>query len=49
VEWVRGDHITLARFDGYYKKELPYLDRVIFKFIGDPSAQIASLKAGASM
>jgi peptide/nickel transport system substrate-binding protein len=46
VEWVRGDHITLAKFDNYHKKGIPYLDKVIFKFIGDPSAQIASLKAG---
>ena len=46
IEWVRGDHITLAKFDGYRKKGVPYLDQVTFKFIGDASAQIASLKAG---
>jgi len=46
VEWARGDHITLAKFDEYRKKGIPYLDKVTFKFIGDPSAQIASLKAG---
>jgi len=46
VEWVRGDRITLANFEGYYRKGIPYLDKVTFKFIGDPSAQIASLKAG---
>ena len=46
VEWVRGDHITLAKFDGYHRKGIPYLDKVTFRFIGDPSAQIANLKAG---
>jgi peptide/nickel transport system substrate-binding protein len=46
VEWVRGDHITMAKFEGYHRKDIPYLDKVTFKFIGDPSAQIASLKAG---
>jgi peptide/nickel transport system substrate-binding protein len=46
VEWVRGDHITLAKFDDYHKNGIPYLDKVTFKFIGDPSGQIASLKAG---
>ena len=46
VEWARGDHITLAKFEGYHRQGIPYLDKVIFKFIGDPSAQIASLKAG---
>lgn len=46
VEWVRGDHITLAKFEGYHRKGTPYLEKVTFKFIGDPSAQIANLKAG---
>jgi peptide/nickel transport system substrate-binding protein len=46
VEWVPGDHISLAKFDDYHRKGIPYLDKVTFKFIGDPSAQIASLKAG---
>jgi len=46
VEWARGDHITLARFEDYYKKELPYLDEVIFKFIPDPSSALAALQAG---
>jgi peptide/nickel transport system substrate-binding protein len=46
VEWIRGDHVTLTKFEGYHRKGIPYLDKVTFKFIGDPSAQIASLKAG---
>jgi len=46
VEWVRGDRITLTKFEDYHQKGIPYLERVTFKFIGDPSAQIASLKAG---
>lgn len=46
VEWVRGDRIVLEKFGRYHRKGLPYLDKVTFKFIGDPSAQIASLKAG---
>jgi len=36
----------MQRFDGYWDPALPYLDRVVFKFIGDTSAQIAALKAG---
>ena len=46
VAWVRGDRVEMQRFDGYWDPELPYLDRVVFKFIGDASAQIAALKAG---
>jgi peptide/nickel transport system substrate-binding protein len=46
MEWMPGDHITLTKFGDYHRKGIPYLDKVTFKFIGDPSAQIASLKAG---
>ena len=27
VEWVKDDHLTIKRFDGYWEKGLPYLDR----------------------
>ncbi len=46
VKWVRGDRVEMARFDGYWNPEFPYLDKVVFKFIGDASAQLAALKAG---
>jgi peptide/nickel transport system substrate-binding protein len=45
-KWVRGDRVEMSRFQGYWNPELPYLDNVTFKFIGDASAQIAALKAG---
>ena len=46
VNWVRGDRVEMVRDAGYWNPELPYLDKVTFKFIGDASAQIAALKAG---
>ncbi|MGQ9509795.1 MAG: ABC transporter substrate-binding protein [Thermodesulfobacteriota bacterium] len=46
VEWVRGDRIVLEKFGEYHRKGLPYLNKVTFRFIADPSAQIASLRAG---
>jgi peptide/nickel transport system substrate-binding protein len=46
VTWVRGDRVEMVRNENYWNPALPYLDKVTFKFIGDPSAQIAALKAG---
>jgi peptide/nickel transport system substrate-binding protein len=45
-EWVRGDHITLTKFKDFYEPGVPYLDRVVFRFIQDPSSQMAALRAG---
>jgi len=45
-KWIRGDRVEMERFDGYWDPELPYLDQVTFKFIGDASAQLAALRAG---
>lgn len=45
-EWVRGDRITLKRNPDYHVKGLPKVDRVTFRFISDPNAALAALKAG---
>jgi peptide/nickel transport system substrate-binding protein len=45
-EWVRGDRIVLARNPDYHVKGLPRLDRVTYRFISDPNAVLAALKAG---
>src|SRR5205814_5477388 len=46
AEWVRGDRIVLARNPEYHAKGLPKLDKVVFRFIPDPNATLAALKAG---
>ena len=45
-EWVRGDRIVLTRNPGYHVRGLPHLDRVTFRFITDPNAALAALRAG---
>src|SRR5215813_14221160 len=45
-EWVRGDRIVLVRNPDYHVKGLPKLDRVTYRFITDPNAVLAALKAG---
>lgn len=50
--WLRGRSLTLDRNPSYWQKDdrgvqLPYLDKVTFRFIADTSARIAELKAGS--
>ena len=46
AEWVRGDRIVLMKNKDYWVKGLPHLDKVIYRFIADPNAAVAALKAG---
>ena len=46
AEWVRGDRIVLTKNKDYWVKGLPKLDRVVYRFIPDPNAALAALKAG---
>lgn len=43
--WARGDKVELVRNDAYWGAK-PKLEAVTFRFIGDPQAQVAALKAG---
>ena len=46
VEWVKGSHLVMDRFDKYWDQGLPYLDRVVIRVIKDPVTQMAAFKAG---
>ncbi len=46
VEWVKGSHLIMDKFDKYYQKGQPYLDRVHIRVIKDPVTQMAAFKAG---
>ena len=43
---MRGDRIVLVKNKDYHVKGLPKLDRVTYRFIPDPNAALAALKAG---
>jgi peptide/nickel transport system substrate-binding protein len=45
-DWVKGDRITLKKNPEYHVKGLPKVDRVTFRFIADPNAALAAVKAG---
>ncbi len=40
-EWAKGDHITLARNEKYFKTGKPYLDRIVYKVM--PSSATAAI------
>lgn len=46
VEWVKDDHITLQRWDRYFKAGRPYADRVIFKAIANDTVRLTGLQKG---
>lgn len=47
VNWAKGDKVELAKNENYWNKQISAkLDKVTFRFIADPQAQAAALKAG---
>jgi len=46
VEWVKGSHLVMDRFDKYFEAGRPYLDRVMIRVIKDPVTEMAAFKAG---
>ncbi len=47
VEWIPGDKVVFKRFPDYFRKGLPYLDRVLLQQIPDAPAMVVNLEAGA--
>ena len=46
VEWVQGDHFTLARNQNYWKTGRPYLDGMVVRILRDATAMSVALEAG---
>jgi peptide/nickel transport system substrate-binding protein len=45
-QWDRGQAIRLDRNPNYWKKGLPYLDRIVARFIPDAATRSAAMEAG---
>ncbi|MGC4192393.1 MAG: ABC transporter substrate-binding protein [Thermomicrobiales bacterium] len=47
VEWVQGDHATVARNDSYWlPDEIPAIDRYIYRVVGDGASALQAMTAG---
>ncbi|HEX3650766.1 MAG TPA: ABC transporter substrate-binding protein, partial [Pseudonocardiaceae bacterium] len=46
TEWVKGSHVTLSRWDKYFKSGRPYLDQVTFQSVGDDTVRLTGLQTG---
>ena len=44
--YTPGQNLILEKYDGYWQKGLPYLDRVEFKFTPDVDTAFMELQAG---
>lgn len=45
-EWVRGSHFDFVRNDAYWRPDLPYLDRLVLRYVRDPAGRAAAMEAG---
>ena len=45
-EWVRGQHVILERNDDFFIEGRPLLDRIVVKYIKEPSVRMLALEKG---
>jgi peptide/nickel transport system substrate-binding protein len=45
-EWRTGDRVVLAKNPKYWKPGFPKVDQLVIRFITDPAARLAQLRAG---
>ena len=46
VEWKKGQYIRLDKNENYWQEGLPYLDRIVGRFIPDASTRTAAMENG---
>lgn len=44
VEWKKGQYIRMDKNENYWQKGLPYLDKVVFRFIPDAATRTAAME-----
>ena len=44
-KWTKGSEVILKKFPDYYEKGLPYLDKIVFKIMGENAAMDMAFKA----
>lgn len=49
TEWKKGQYIRLDKNEDYWKPGLPYLDRIVGRFIPDASTRTAAMENGEVM
>ncbi|MEM1276380.1 MAG: ABC transporter substrate-binding protein [Pseudomonadota bacterium] len=49
VEWKKGQFVRLEKNENYWKEGLPYIDRVVGRFIPDASTRTAAMENGEVM
>ncbi|MGF1480289.1 MAG: ABC transporter substrate-binding protein [Cyanophyceae cyanobacterium] len=45
-EWQTGESVTMSAYADYWQEELPELDQLVIRFVTDPAARLAQLRAG---
>lgn len=46
VEWVSGDHVTMKRFDNYWRKDHPFSDQLVFQVVPDATVKESKITTG---
>jgi len=46
AEYKNGEYVILERYDGFFMKDRPYLDKIVMRIITDPSARAIALENG---
>ena len=45
VKWVKGSEVVIEKFDDFYMKGLPYLDKVVYKIMEESASRDLAFKA----